>query len=144
MGTMKRTADALEQIAQHLEVLIWKFERIAVALEPSKPKPTTKDERDKEIIERRKSGETVLSVAKDVGIGTTRVAQISREGGVVKKRAGFSRITHDGYISCQSLKRYGAKEGSASEFCKRKGIRLYTFKNHKYFEEKYLDIVLRG
>ena len=47
MGTMKRTAESLELIAQHLEVLIWKFERIAVALEPKQTALTAAIEKAK-------------------------------------------------------------------------------------------------
>lgn len=47
MGTLKRIADALEQIAKQSEVLVWKFERIAVALEPKKTALDTAIEKSK-------------------------------------------------------------------------------------------------
>lgn len=122
MGTLKRIANALEAINGHLDILIWKMERIAVALEPT-PKPLAK--------ETKKEAEPMPVITKE-----------EPKPLLYKVEPTTPRCKYEGYYGLQNFRKYGIKEGEAANYLRKRGIAVYRINGHQYCEKKYFKTIL--
>lgn len=138
MKQIKRIADALEQIEATLDTLVWKFERIAVALEPTpkSAKPRIPDTVIEEVEKRIDEGQTYRHIEDETGVSKSSVARIEKE----------RRVRHNGWVSSSSFRRrYGVKisEPKLAQAVKENGLVSEEFAGRLYVAERDAAVIIK-